>query len=164
MKKLSLLCLVVLLGFTSAYSQGHFKIGVNGGIPVGDASDVSSFQLGADVGYMFDAIPLLEVGGMLGYSHFFNDQEVGLGDLNFQDNDLQFLPIALSGRVNLPTFLVGLDLGYAVGLNDGIDGGFYYRPQVGFNFLMLGLILSYQGISIDGSNISSINIGAEISL
>lgn len=164
MKKLSLLCLVVLMGFTSAYSQGHFKIGVNGGIPVGDASDVSNFQLGADVGYMFDAIPLLEVGGMLGYSHFFNDDEVDLGELNFQGDDLQFLPVALSGRVKLPTFFVGLDLGYAFGLNDGNDGGFYYRPQVGYDFLMLGLILSYQGISVDGSNVSSINIGAEFSL
>lgn len=164
MKKIFLLFLMALMGFTSAYSQGHFKVGANAGIPVGDASDVANFQLGADIGYMFDAIPLLEVGGMLGYSHFFNDQEVEFGELNFQGNDVQFLPVALSARAKLPTFFVGLDLGYAFGLNDGNDGGFYYRPHVGYDFLMLGLILSYQGISVDGTNIASVNIGAEFSL
>lgn len=155
MKKLFITLFVVIMGVSSAYSQAHLKLGVNAGLPVGDAADVSSFQLGADLAYMFNAIPILDVGPMVGYSHFF-------GDDGF--DDMQFLPAAVAGRLNFPGITVGLDLGYAVGLNDGNDGGFYYRPQLGFRFLGLGLIASYQSINVDPVNISSVNLGVEFGL
>lgn len=155
MKKLFITLLVVMMGFSSAYSQAHLKLGVNAGLPVGDASDVSSFQLGTDLAYMFNAIPVLDIGPMVGYSHFFGKDN---------SSDMQFLPAALAGRLNFPGLTVGLDLGYAVGLNDGNDGGFYYRPQIGFNFLRLGLIASYQSINVDPVNISSVNLGLEFGL
>ncbi|MCM4161192.1 hypothetical protein FHG64_02220 [Antarcticibacterium flavum] len=154
MKKLFITLVVVMIGVTSAYSQGHLKLGVNAGIPVGDASDYS-FQLGGDLAYMFNAIPILDIGPMVGYSHFFGDDDF---------DDMQFLPAAVAGRLNFPGITVGLDLGYAVGLNDGNDGGFYYRPQLGFRVLGLGLIASYQGISMDPGNISSVNLGVEFGL
>ncbi len=155
MKKLLITFLVVMVGVTSAFSQGNLKLGVNAGIPVGDDSDNYSFQLGGDVAYMFNAIPILDVGPMVGYSHFFGDDDF---------EDMQFLPAAVAGRLNFPGVMVGLDLGYAVGLNDGNDGGFYYRPQIGFRFIGLGLIASYQGISMDPGNISSVNLGVEFGL
>jgi hypothetical protein len=156
MKKLFITLLVVLMGVSSAFSQGHLKLGVNAGLPTGDAADISSFQLGGDLAYMFNAIPILDVGPMVGYSHFFGDDD---------NSDLQFLPAAVAGRLNFPGFTVGLDLGYAVGLNNGNDGGFYYRPQLGFRFLGLGLIASYQSISMDNSvNASSVNLGMEFGL
>jgi hypothetical protein len=73
-------------------------------------------------------------------------------------------PAAVAGRLNFPGLTVGLDLGYAVGLNDGNDGGFYYRPQLGFRFLGVGLIASFQGINMDGGEMSSVNLGVEFGL
>ncbi len=157
MKKIILLLVLTFIGFGSVFSQG-LRLGVNAGLPVGDASDFTSFQLGADVAYMVSLAEVASVGPMVGYSHFFIDSE-------FEDaDDWQFVPIAASGRFNLLALALGLDLGYALGLEDGNDGGFYYRPQVGFSLGPVGLIASYQGISMDGINISSVNLGVEFGL
>lgn len=151
MKKIVLLILMIGLGFTSANSQS-LTLGANAGIPLGEVNNFTSFQLGADVAYRFGIVGIVEAGPMLGYSHF-----VGSNTANYQ-----FIPIAASGRVNLTTVRLGLDLGYAVGLNN--NGGAYLRPSVGFNFLMLGLIASYQAVDADGTTFSSINLGVEFDL
>lgn len=155
MKKFLFILLLSTISFSTANAQVGPRLGANIGLPVGDASDFYSFQAGADLAYMFTAIPLIDVGPMVGYSRFFGDDDNG---------DVHFLPLAASGRLNLATFTLGLDLGYALGLSEGIDGGVYYRPQVGFNILMLGLIASYQGISVDGGTFSSVNLGVEFQL
>ncbi len=162
MKKLILLLVLTCIGFGTVFSQG-LRLGINAGIPVGDASDFTNFQLGGDIAYMIDLAGIVSVGPMVGYSHFFGDSGTE-GSLTFEVDDVQFAPIAASGRFNLMALALGLDLGYALGLNDGNDGGFYYRPQVGFSLGRLGLIASYQGISLDGDNISSINLGVEFGL
>ncbi|UJH91482.1 hypothetical protein LZ575_01630 [Antarcticibacterium sp. 1MA-6-2] len=163
MKKLILLVVLAVMGFTSSYGQGNFRLGVNAGLPIGDAADLTTFQLGADVAYMLSLADVAAVGPMVGYSHFFGDSGEE-GDFEWEVDDVQFVPIAASGRFNLLSLALGLDLGYAVGLNDGNDGGFYYRPQVGFNLGPVGLIASYQGISMDGGSISSVNLGVEFGL
>lgn len=155
MKKVIFILLLSVISFSTANAQVGLRLGANVGLPVGDASDFYGFQAGADLAYMVTAIPVLDVGPMVGYSRFFGSDDNG---------DVHFLPLAASGRVSLATFTVGLDLGYALGLSDGLDGGVYYRPQVGFNFLMLGLIASYQGISVDGGTFSSVNLGVEFQL
>lgn len=155
MKKFLFVLLLSIFSFSTANAQVGPRLGVNVGLPVGDAGDLYGFQAGADLAYMITAIPLLDVGPMVGYSHFFGKDG---------NADAQFLPLAASGRVNLATLKLGLDLGYALGLNDGLDGGVYYRPQIGFNILMLGLIASYQGISVDGGTWSSVNLGVEFQL
>lgn len=153
MKKTVLLLLMVGLGFTSVQSQS-LTLGANAGIPLGDVNNFTSFQLGADVAYRVGVVGIVEAGPMLGYSHFFGSNSI----------DYQFLPVAASGRVNLTALRLGLDLGYALGLNEGNDGGVYLRPSVGFNFLMLGLVASYQAIDVNGVNFSSINLGVEFDL
>lgn len=164
MKKLLLLIGLILFSFTSMQAQGHFKIGVNGGIPIGDADDFTTFQLGADVAYMFDVADMFQVGPLVGYSIFFGDSQT-IGNVKVEIDDVQFVPVAASGRLGLTdSFFLGADLGYAIGVNDGNDGGFYYRPQVGYDFGMVGLVLSYSGVSRDGSNFSSINLGVEFGL
>ena len=140
-----------------SFGQG-FKAGLNVGIPTGDVSDGYNLQVGADVAYMFEVADQLTVGPMLGYMNFFPE------DSDFIDN-LQFLPIAASGRYGLTeAFFLGADLGYGVGITDGVDGGFYYRPQVGYDFGLIGLIASYSGVSLDGGSASSINLGVEFGL
>lgn len=156
MKKLLLLTIFTIFGFTVAHSQSNWKIGVNAGIPVGDAQDLSSFDLGGDVAYLFDVTDVFKVGPLAGYSYFF-----GEGDLD----DFSFIPLAASGRFSFSdAFFIGADLGYAIGVDDGNDGGFYYRPKLGYNFGKVALIGSYSGIEVtdDGPTVGSINLGIEI--
>lgn len=161
MKKLFLFFFIASMGFT--VNAQKISLGANVGIPTGDISDASNFQAGADLAYRFTAIPLIDVGPMIGYSRFFvKDSNTPFG--SFGVDDVQFMPIAASGRVNLPMLFVGLDLGYAIGLNSGNDGGMYYRPQIGVSLALLRLIASYQGISMDGGNVGSINLGVEIGI
>lgn len=160
MKKLLLLTMLIFLGYSTSYGQAGFTVGVNGGIPIGDADDYSNFQLGADVAYRVGLAGMFEVGGLVGYSVYFaDDQEIG--GVTIETDDIQFIPVAASGRLGLTSFFVGLDLGYAIGVNDGNDGGFYYRPQVGYDLGIIGILASYSGVSTDGDNISSINLGVE---
>lgn len=163
MKKILLLLLILFMGMTSVYSQGNFRFGVNGGIPIGDAEDISNFHLGADVAYMFNVVELLDVGPMVGYSIYFSEDLTIAGE-KINIDDIQFLPIAASGRFGLSSFYLGADLGYAVGLNDGNDGGFYYRPLVGYKIGKLGIAASLEGVSKNGDSFNSINLGIEFKL
>lgn len=163
MKKL---VLVSMLFFAvSALQAQETKIGVHGGIPVGDISDFSDFTLGVDFAYMFSPAAMFQVGPMVGYSHYFM-KDIDMGSMGtFEVDDISFLPIAASGRVSLgDAVFAGADLGYAVGLNDGNDGGFYYRPKLGFDLLGVWVVGSYEGISRDGGSVSSVNVGVEFGL
>lgn len=156
MKKLVLLSIVTIFSFAVAHAQSNWKIGVNAGIPVGDVHDFSSFNMGADIAYLMPVSDVFSVGPLVGYSHFF---EEGDGD------DLSFIPLAASGRFNFSdAFFAGADLGYAIGVDDNNDGGFYYRPKLGYNFGMIALILSYAGIEVtdDGPTAGTINLGIEL--
>lgn len=161
MKKLVFVIVTILFSMTPAQAQS-LSLGANVGLPTGAAGDYASLQLGADLAYRVGLMGIVEVGPMIGYSRFFEDSAAD--GVNWGENDIQFMPLAASGRFNLLTLKAGLDVGYALGLNNGNNGGFYYRPSVGFNILMLGLIASYQGITMDGENFSSINLGVELDL
>ena len=152
MKKSLFFLFMMLFAVTSAFSQSNFKIGINAGIPVGDVEDLSTFQLGADVAYLYPVSELFSVGGLLGYSYFIGDEV----------DDFSFLPIAASARFGFENSLfVGADLGYAIGIDDDYDGGFYYRPKVGYSFGSVALIASFAGIAGDGGDVSSVNLGVE---
>lgn len=164
MKTTILLAAITLLSMHSAFSQqGNFKIGVNGGIPVGDFEEFATFQLGADVAYRLELAENFELGGVVGYSHFFGESGEE-GEVSFEVDDIQFLPVAATARYNVDSFLLGADIGYAVGINDDNEGGFFYRPQVGYNFGKFGVIASYSGISRDGFTVSALTLGLEIGL
>ena len=164
MKKFILLMVLAVMGFTSSYGQGNFRLGVNAGLPIGDAADYTTFQLGTDLANMVNLAGVASVGPMIGYSHFFGDSGAEVGGVTWDADDVQFVPIAASSRFTFLSLALGLDLGYALALNKDSDGGLYYRPQVGFTIGPVGLIASYQGISQDGSSISSLNLGVEFKL
>jgi hypothetical protein len=151
MKKGFLLVAIGLtLGLTTSTAQ-EIKVGIYGGIPVGDSTGNSDFTLGADVAYLFYPTDMIQVGPMLGYSHYF-----------VTDADAKsFLPIAASGRFSLgDAVFAGVDLGYAVGMNSN-NSGFYYRPKLGYDLLGLWIVGSYEGISRDEGTVSSVNAGVE---
>ncbi len=163
MKKSLVLIFISFLGISTALAQGNFRFGVNGGIPVGDVEDFSNFHLGTDVAYLFNVVEDLNVGPMVGYSHYFFEDITIFGE-KLESDDVQFLPIAASGRYGISSFYLGADLGYAVGIDDGNDGGFYYRPLVGYQIGKLGIAASYEGVSMDGGSFNSINLGIEFGL
>lgn len=164
MKTTILTAAIAILGLTSGFGQeGNITIGVNGGLPVGDVSELTTFNLGADIAYRMGIGEQFQIGGLAAYSHFFGDSGEE-GDLSWEVEDAQFLPLAASARFLANSFFAGADLGYALGINEDNEGGFYYRPHVGYNFGNLGVLASYAGISRDGFTVASVNIGIEFKL
>ena len=160
MRKLLLGVLIVAFGFT-ANAQGDFKVGVNAGLPVGDAGDGYTFTLGLEVNYLFEVSDAFEVGPSVSYVSYFGDSVEILGT-SFDIDNASFLPIAAAARYAASeSFTVGADLGYALGLSpDGNDGGFYYRPMVGYNLSENFMLqATYSGVSVDGGTFSSVGLG-----
>ena len=128
MKKLFLAAAIAVFGFTQA--QEGFKLGAHIGVPVADAGDVSSFNLGLDAAYMWNVAPSFDLGIASGYTHFIGKSyDVPGGSI--KGDDFGFIPIAAAGKYRFsgsPVSL-GLDLGYGISTKDGIDGGLYYQPN-----------------------------------
>lgn len=175
MKKLFLFAAIAVMGIATVNAQGGFKVGANMALPVGDAGDISTFSIGLDAAYLFEVSEKFAVGGATGFTNAFGDTFRVLGtDIDY--DDVQFIPVAAAARFYpADKFYVGADLGYAIGINDGNDGGFYYRPRVGYNFNeRIGVNASYTGISrgeetingivvTSGSTWSTIGVGVEFS-
>jgi len=185
MKKLLVLAAIAVFGLTAnaqdtvdkvmkEIESGGFKVGANLGFPLAGAADVSNFNFGADVAYLFEVMDNLEVGGLVGMSYY-------IGDGNFAgfdyDNNL-FIPISSTARYYFADrkFFGGIDVGFAVNASGDADSGLYLRPKFGYNMGVVNLIASYTSISggydydIPGggtvslaSNFASLNVGAEFS-
>ncbi|AIY13744.1 outer membrane beta-barrel protein [Cellulophaga baltica] len=168
MKKVFLIAAMALFGFgvqAQDQDQSGFKLGLNVQLPVGDASDVSSFGLGLDAAYMFEVSDQFDLGVATGFSNVFG-KTIDAGEFEIEIDDFQYIPLAAAARYNATEeFSVGADLGYAIGINDGNDGGFYYKPTVGY-MLSEGtqLNLSYVGISVNDFTYSTINLGVLFSI
>ncbi|HPF96717.1 MAG TPA: hypothetical protein PLZ00_04795, partial [Mangrovimonas sp.] len=82
-----------------------------------------------------------------GFGHSFGKDYYG------SKQDFQYIPIAGAGRFNInEKMAAGIDAGYAVGISDNNDGGFYFRPIFGYNITeMIQLNASYIGIAL-GNN------------
>lgn len=157
MKKI-VLSTFAILAFGIANAQ--FKVGVNGGIPVGDADDVTSVTLGADLAYTWEVSEGFEAGISAGYAHFIiKDEWRDLVD------DPAFIPVAATAQYSLTENLfLGGDIGYAIGVNDGNDGGFLYQPKIGYKINMVEIYAGYRGIAADGWDANSVNLGVNFKL
>ena len=153
---LTTLTLVMLIFSAKAQDRSSFKAGFNAGLPVGDAADVSSFSVGLDLAYHWGVSELLDAGFASGFINAFGETRTFSGGgvtVETKFEDFQFLPLATSVRI-YPTyeFKLGADVGYAVGINEGNEGGFYLRPLIGYNITgNTELNVSYVNISNDGS-------------
>lgn len=159
MKKLLLVAVIAAFGFTSVNAQDDgIKLGINLGLPVGDVGDVSSFGVSLDVAYLFSVADSFQVGATTGYSHYFGKTETVsvpfFGNIEFDYDDIQFIPLAASARFDLDRLFFGADLGYAIGISDDFDGGFYYRPKIGYSLGSISLVASYTGISMSETVVS----------
>ena len=157
MKKI-ILVIALVLGAFSANAQ--FSASLNAGLPVGDIKDASSFALSADVTYAFPTKTNVMYGISAGFINYFGKDYEVLGT-QFEAESIQFAPI--SGSVSFlltEKIYAGTKLGYAVGIDEGNDGGFYYKPMLSYMISEnTSLSLSYEGISNDGTNTNNIGLG-----
>ena len=131
------------------------KAGLTTGIPVGDASDVSSFNLGVDLRGQYLFNPNLGIGVASGYNHFF-------GKDGFDD----FGIVPLAGFIRYyftPNGLfLGSDLGY--GFLTGVDnnsGGLYVNPQIGYHNRDWNIYAYYQNTFAENDvDLQTVGIGA----
>jgi hypothetical protein len=159
MKKLFPIVLFVFLS-TGLIAQEGFKIGLQGGIPIGDFDDQLSLIVAADIGYMWALGEKVDLGIASGFINGFTDKFDSDSELADLPN-VQFVPAAASFRVwPSNSFTIGAEGGYALGINDGNDGGPYVRPLIGYLFgTFTELNLSYTYISLEGANWSSVTVG-----
>ena len=148
----------LLLG-TGLFAQQGFKIGLNGGLPINqEVNDIVSLVAGVDLGYHYALGEVVDAGVMAGFINGFPEKfDSGGADLPH----VQFLPLAASFRIwPSNSFSLGGDLGYALGLNEGNEGGFYYKPLIGY---LMGaqteVSLSYTGIAVEGLSWATVNLG-----
>lgn len=140
--------------------KDKFRIGVNLGLPVGDAAEITTFGLGLELNYHYGISKVFDLGLIAGYSHAFIDTEKV--ESNDFDN-IRFFTVAGSVRV-YPTVRsrinFGVDGGYAYGLDDEQEGGLYYRPLIAYNIGRgTEISVSYSGISNDDSQWDTVALG-----
>ncbi|WP_299104416.1 outer membrane beta-barrel protein [uncultured Tenacibaculum sp.] len=156
MKKLLLVIAMVAIGLTAHAQDGTFNVGANIGLPSADADTAYDFAFSLEANYLFEVSDEFKVGPSLSYAHYF-------GDIN----DASFLPIDAAARFDASEkIVIGLNLGYAVGLSpNGNDGGFHYRPSVGYNIAENTTIqASYSGVSVEGGTFANIGLGVVFGL
>ncbi len=142
MKKLLLVAAFAVFAFSTTQAQ-QMKAGVGAMIPMGDIKDGSSFGIYGDFTYFFEINDAFLVGPQASLLYYMAKDQNG-----FKGDDAMFLPISASARYLIEDFFFGADLGYGIGLSPSeIDGGFFYRPKVGYDFGGIGVVLSYSGIS-----------------
>ena len=64
MKKLAIIMCLALIGFT-ATAQDEIKGGINFGLPIGDAGDVTTFNISLDFSYLIEVADQVQVPGVL---------------------------------------------------------------------------------------------------
>lgn len=158
-KKTFLLAILVMVAISYSSHAQHvdrtsFKAGVHVGVPIGDISDFSNFELGLDLGYHWSVSEMVDVGLATGFMNAFGNtstEDIGPVAVEVDFPDIQYIPVAAALRL-YPTydFKLGADVGYAVGVNEGNDGGFYVSPMIGYNINgNTELNVSYTTISDD---------------
>ncbi|BCY28986.1 hypothetical protein [Flavobacterium okayamense] len=108
-------------------SNSWLKLGVTAGVPVGDASDVSAFNLGVDFRGQYLVTPSFAIGVASGYNHYFE-----------KDDFESFGVVPLAGFVRYyfqpKGLFFGSDLGYGFLTNvENNSGGLYVNPQIGYH-------------------------------
>ncbi len=147
MKKLLLVATITVAGFIGANAQEfQFGAGPTIGLPIGDASDISSFAVGAEIQGEYKFSDMVSGVANTGYTHFIG-KDIGGFKFNFGA-----IPILVGARV-YPSeqFFIGGQIGYGLFTGDADGGGFAYRPHIGYNASSFQLTLNYNGVSDNGT-------------
>ena len=163
MRKLFLL--IGLFGLNTIFGQeteveltadnSWLKAGITTGIPVGDAGDAASFNLGVDLRGQYLINPNFGIGLATGYNHFFAKDEL---------DDFGLIPAAVFLRYYFtPTGLFfGADFGYGFLTKvENNDGGLYVNPQIGYHNRDWNIFAFYQKTFAENDvDIQTVGIGA----
>ncbi|ALJ03718.1 hypothetical protein APS56_00490 [Pseudalgibacter alginicilyticus] len=164
MKKLFLI--VGLLGLSPIFAQttdieltpnnSWLKAGLTTGVPVGDVSDVSNFNVGLDVRGQYLFNPNIAVGIASGYNHYFGKDEF---------DDFGVVPAAGFFRYYFTPdgLFLGTDIGYGfLTNNDNSGGGLYINPQIGYHNRDWNFYAFYQN-TLAENDVDLQNVGLGIS-
>jgi len=153
------LFVIALLFTVSAANAQSLRVGVLGGVAVGDAGDVATANLGVDGSlYFINIKDKVDIGVSTGYTRFFGKDET-VGGFTVEYDDFAYIPITASGRGLFGEHIVYIaDVGYAVGLDD-VDGGLLYQAKIGYTNSMLDAFFFYRGISSNDLDISTVGLG-----
>lgn len=137
----------------SSSSSGKFSIGVDPGLPVGNASDYSSFAIGGDLKYALPAATNFDVSLSAGYSTFIG-KTINFDGASIKEGNIKAIPVKLAGRYNFsgPTGFFGEFGVGAAFIQDGGGTAFLYAPGVGYALdggLEVGV--RYEGWSKNGT-------------
>jgi len=149
MKRFFLIGSILISGFISAHAQKSFTFGIgpNIGVPVGDASDITSFIVGGEVQGECKFNKNVSAVFTSGYTHFIG-KDLGLGvKINYGA-----IPV-LAGIRYYPSakFFIGGQAGYGFFTGDASNGGFAYKPQIGFDAGAAQIAVSYNAITNNGT-------------
>lgn len=126
---------LLTIGLQAQIDRTNFRAGANVGLVVGDFSEAYSLNLGLDIYQHWGVSREVDLGIATGFSNAFGEKEtISNAGITVETEfaNAQFIPVAGSLRI-YPTsgFKIGGDVGYAIGVNKGNNGGFYYRPSMG---------------------------------
>ena len=163
MKRIILAVIAVMVFGLANAQDGHFKVGAHVGVPLGDAGDAFSVNIGADVAYLWNVADKFSAGVTTGYTAYLaksQNYDFGMGPVKMKGNDAGFIPLAGTAQYSISDNLfIGGDLGYAIYVGSGNSGGgYFYQPKFGYQNEKIELFAAYKGISDDGT-LSSINLG-----
>ncbi|UAY51093.1 hypothetical protein [Ferruginibacter albus] len=158
-------CMVVKTSAQTTTSTGEItpknswlKAGLTVGLPVGDASNVSSFTAGIELRGQVMSTNHWGFGLASGYDHFFPKSgfssfgEIPLGVM------IRYYPEAKG-------FFAGIDGGYTFLTNFGnTSGGAYIKPQIGYHDYNWNFYALYNHVFVDGSAVQNVGIGATYNL
>ena len=142
MRRILLLAVLIVSAATASFAQtskssssssGKFSIGIDPGLPVGNASDISSFAIGGDIKYSIPAAENFDVSLSAGYTVFIGKTVDVLGQ-SVKIGNLKGIPVKLAGRYNF-NGPVGFFGEFGVGaafIQDGGGTAFLYAPGVGY--------------------------------
>lgn len=155
-----LVLLILFFGVNFSVNAQDIRLGVHGGFPIGDAGDVSSFNLGVDASvYFFDINEKVSLGVSTGYTRFFGKDD-NVGGIDVEYDDFAYIPISAAARglfgANQNIFYTAI-LGYAVGLDDA-DGGFLYGAKLGWTNSTVDVYAFYRGID-DEITVNTLGVG-----
>ena len=138
MKNQILVIFTIFLAAFHSYGQvdrTNFRAGLTGGLVLGDFSEAYSLNLGLEVQHLWGISREIDVGLATGFFNAFGEKQTfseGGLTVETQFDNVQYIPVAGAIRIYPTTgFKLGGDVGYAVGINEGNEGGFYFRPVVG---------------------------------
>jgi len=167
MKKFILSFFLVFISYqlSAQYvDRAFFKAGFHASTTLGDATNLANLGLGVDLYQHWGISKKMDLGLTTGVQYFFgldSTVDVGPNPITTRGEDTAFVPLAGFFRF-YPTKTINLggDIGYALGVTESTDGGFYYRPTLSIDLSpSSALNFSYTGIAIEDNTWASINGG-----